>query len=101
MYIDYSLPDDIELICEKEIGILMKSIGIDATIKTDRTSLPYNHEMKFKVYWKYSPFQDRSILRSIIKELLINDILKLRYYVLIEKVDEGCIYHFRYHLRNK
>lgn len=97
---------------EKEIIDFVSQVGIQATVKTDKYSLPYTNEITFKLnYESYinGMYERERIYRPIMKELLDKDVYKIRFYIFIDTFDEeykgllklaGCgfKYHFRYYI---
>ena len=85
-----------------------KKVQITATKKTDKYSLPYQHEIIKKLMIEsYVPacFEFDRILRPIVKELLAKDVYKIRFYLHIETYEReiksfqpwgGIKYSFRY-----
>src|SRR5258708_40329120 len=77
--------------CESDLKSILTQLGIQATVKTDRYSLPYQKEIIAKA--SYVMFLSRMLehyrpaYRIIVKELLINDVKKIRFYFYIEESD--------------
>ena len=69
---------------EIEIIYLLRKIGISASKKTDKYSLPYQKEIVINLPIIYDGFSISKILRPILKELIEKDIYKIRFYFHIE-----------------
>ena len=75
---------------EKKIKTLLTSIGVAATVKSDRYSLPYVKEIKHTGMgesYLNGAFEIEPFLRTIAKEILNEDLYKIRFYVLAEIED--------------
>ena len=92
--------------CEKSFIDLLSRVGILATVKTDRYSLPYQEEKEVTLYgesYMNGPYEWYRVARPFIKELLDKNVYKIRFYIFIE-VDEtvfpmGAIkYKLRYYV---
>lgn len=97
----------LEISIEKKIKTLLTSIGVAATVKTDRYSLPYVKEIKHTGMgesYLNGAFEIEPFLRTIAKEILNEDLFKIRFYVLAEIEDRfpmGQVnYYFRYYPHN-
>ena len=98
-----------EMDCEKRLKDLFKQIGIQSSIKRDRFSLPYKHEiigeLQGQMFINYS-FNLDNIARVFVKELLDNNITKIRFYLTVDVITEDenigkrylgkVVYKFRY-----
>jgi len=96
--------------CEKSLIETLSRIGIDARVKTDRYSLPHQKEV-VKILQGESyvngPYEFHRVARDIVKELLIQDVSKIRFYILINIKTDGkgfagmfgqIEYKFRYYI---
>jgi len=75
---------------EKELIDILGKMGIQSSVKTDRYSLPYSHEIKcVKVGTSYlnSAFDTKELFRKIAEELLSKDATKIRFFMHIEIAD--------------
>lgn len=75
-------------------------LGVRASVKTDKYSLPYKHEIVTTLEDKGS-FEFYNAARVIVKEVLNKDIYNLRFYLLMNVTDKpryfgGMEYRFRY-----
>lgn len=98
-----------EIECEKKLKDLFKKIGIQSSVKRDRYSLPYKHEIIGEIqgasYINYAYNLD-NISRVFVKELLGKDVSKIRFYLTVDVVTEDesmskryfgkVVYKFRY-----
>lgn len=98
-----------EVECEKKLKDLFKKIGIQSSVKRDRYSLPYKHEIIGEIqgasYINYAYNLD-NIARVFVKELLDKDVSKIRFYLTVDVITENetmskryfgkVVYKFRY-----
>lgn len=86
---------------------LFPCLNIQASIKSDKKSLPYQHEVVFCLNcesYVQGMFEYRKGFRSITRELLDKNAFKIRFYVEIDTVDTsffnlGAVrYKFRYYI---
>jgi hypothetical protein len=98
-----------EIECEGKLKDLFKKIGIQSSIKTDRFSLPYTHEVVGEIegqsYINYA-FNLDNIARVFVKDLLDKNIYKIRFYLFVYVITEDetmskryngkVVYKFRY-----
>jgi len=98
-----------EIECEDKLKDLFKKIGIQSSIKTDRFSLPYTHEVVGEIegqsYINYA-FNLNNIARVFVKDLLDKNIYKIRFYLFVDVITEDetmskqyngkVVYKFRY-----
>ena len=71
---------------------LFNDVGITATVKTDKFSLPYTNEVVIKLHCEsYVPgvYERVRVYRPVLKELLAKDVRKIRFYILAETFDGG------------
>ena len=93
-----------EVLIEKKLIDLFKQMGINASVKSERYSLPFNNQLKCTGYgesYLNGAFETDRFFRKIIKELLDKDLYKFRFYVFAEIEDHfpmGKVnYYFNYH----
>ncbi len=100
--------DRFEIQAEGRIIDFLKVIGIHASVKTDRKSLPYQKEIHASHHGS-SYLNDafdltQTFYREIVRELLEEDIRKIRFYVLAEIYDGGFMgktkFSFRYYVHH-
>lgn len=98
-----------EIQCETKLKDLFKKVGIQSTVKRDRFSLPYTHEVIGEIegtsYINYA-FNIDNIARVFVKNLLDKDIHKIRFYLFVDVITEDenmskrysgkVVYKFRY-----
>ena len=107
--------DKLEKQFEEEFINFFEELGIQASIKSDKYSLPYNEEIIIKCMresYINNMYDRRRLLRPIVKELLSKNINKIRFYLHIETYDDGFTkgfqvitgtgfkYSFRYYIHN-
>ncbi len=72
-----------ETIIEKELIQLLWSLDIDASVKTDKKSLPYKETFK-TILCRTKPYSDsfywKKIYREVVKEILNKGYRKIRFY---------------------
>lgn len=80
-----------EIECERKLKDLFKKIGIQASIKRDRFSLPYTHEVIGEIegtsFINYA-FNLDNIARVFVKDLLDKNIHKIRFYLFVDVITE-------------
>lgn len=104
--------DEFEAEIQKEMIRTLKTVGIRASVKRDRFSLPYTNEkiviVPFVSYLN-AVFNYSKAFRPFVKELLDNDVHHIRLYIwtdLFERgslrtlSDSGLKYHFRYYVHH-
>ena len=89
---------------------ILEKVGIKSSVKTDKYSLPFKDEIVIKLHCESyinGMFEYERMGRKVIKELLNNDVHKIRFYVFIETFDSGkgffgtgIKYSFRYYVHN-
>ena len=98
-----------EIECERKLKDLFKKIGIQSSIKSDRFSLPYTHEVTGEIegqsYINYV-FNLDNIASVFVKDLLDKNIHKIRFYLFVDVITEDetmskryngkVVYKFRY-----
>lgn len=89
---------------EKRLIDTFRSFDINATVKSDRYSLPYTHEIKHTGYgesYLNGAFESMPLFRKIFKEILDENLYKIRFYIFAEIEDHfpmGKVnYYFRYY----
>ena len=93
-----------EKIVEKDLIDLMGKIGINASVKSDRYSLPFNKQVVHTGYgesYLNGAFETDFFFRKIMKEMIDTGSYKVRFYVLCEIEDSfpmGKVnYYFNYY----
>ena len=88
---------------EEKIIKMLDMIGTHASVKTDRYSLPYKHQIKHTRQassYLNDAFDTRQFIREIAEEVLKYEITKLRFYVFAE-MEGGMFgkmnYYFNYY----
>jgi coenzyme F420-reducing hydrogenase alpha subunit len=88
---------------EEKIIKMLDMISTHATVKTDRYSLPYKHQIKHTKHatsYLNDAFDTRQFIREIAEEVLKYEITKLRFYVFAE-MEGGMFgkmnYYFNYY----
>jgi len=80
-----------EIECEGKLKDLFKKVGILASIKRDRFSLPYTHEVIGEIegtsFINYA-FNLDNIARVFVKDLLDKNIHKIRFYLFVDVITE-------------
>ena len=80
-----------EIECERKLKDLFKKIGIQASIKRDKFSLPYTHEVIGEIegtsFINYA-FNLDNIARVFVKDLLDKNIHKIRFYLFVDVITE-------------
>lgn len=101
--------DKFELYCEKSLLEIFQKLGIKSIVKSARKSLPYNNELTVVLEGETdmnAPYEFFRVANKILKEILVKDIKKLRFYIQIDVytrnknyvADWGKIeYRFRYY----
>lgn len=98
-----------EIQCEAKLKDLFKKVGIQSSVKRDRFSLPYTHEVIGEIegssFINYA-FNIDNIARVFVKDLLDKDIHKIRFYLFVDVITEDetmskryngkVVYKFRY-----
>lgn len=79
--------ESFELDWQERLIHLLSNVGIYATTKMDRFSLPYNEEINLTLRgssWLNDAFDFTKLGRLVVKRLLEEDFEKVRFYLLIE-----------------
>ncbi len=98
-----------EIECEAKLKDLFRMIGIQSSVKRDRYSLPYKHEVVGEIegtsYINYA-YNIDNIARVFVKDLLDKNVSKIRFYLFVEVITEDetmskryfgkVVYNFRY-----
>lgn len=99
--------EEFERKCEDSLINTLSRLNIHASVKTDRYSLPYQFEVEKTLYgesYLNGPYEFYRVAREFVKELLVKDVYKIRFYLLIdvdtEKMLGKVTYKFRYYIHN-
>ena len=104
--------DGFESHMEKKLTATLRNVDIQATVKRDKFSLPYEHERIVKLpleSFMNAVFDYRRVFRPVVKELLDKNVYRIRFYLwtdLFEDTDTrprihaGIRYHFRYYVHD-
>ena len=92
--------------CEASLINTLSRLDINATVKTDRYSLPYQKEIPVQLggeSYMNGPYEFYRVARKLVKELLNENVYKIRFYILIDVDTESglmgkLIYKFRYYI---
>lgn len=88
-----------EMESESKLKNLFRMIGIQSSVKRDRYSLPYTHEVIGEIegasYINYA-FNLDNIARVFVKDLLDKNVSKIRYYLFVDVITEDEIMSKRY-----
>lgn len=94
---------NLEKSIEEKVIKMLDMISTHATVKTDRYSLPYKHQIKHTKHatsYLNDAFDTRQFIREIAEEVLKYEITKLRFYVFAE-MEGGMFgkmnYYFNYY----
>jgi len=102
-----------EISIEKRLIDIFKKLGISATVKTDRYSLPFNNQIKVTQYsesYLNAAFNTDKLFRNVLREILNKDLEKIRFFVFLEIVDSSynnpfsdsaVNFYFNYHVKEK
>ena len=91
---------------EKHLLEIFKKLNINAIVKTDPYSLPYNKELEYTLYFSSyinESYDYRYISRKILKDILSEDLYQFRFYIYVDVITPdsrfgGKVnYYFRYH----
>ena len=95
---------NIETSIEKRLIIFLNEMGINASVKSERYSLPIKYQIKTTQYgesYLNGAFETYKLFREVAKHVSTNDIQKLRFYVFAEIEDQfpmGKVnYYFNFH----
>jgi coenzyme F420-reducing hydrogenase alpha subunit len=94
---------NLEKSIEEKVIKMLDMIGTHASVKTDRYSLPYKHQIRHTRQassYLNDAFDTRQFIREIAEEVLKYEITKLRFYVFAE-MEGGMFgkmnYYFNYY----
>jgi hypothetical protein len=79
-----------EISIEKRLISIFENLGISASVKTDRYSLPFNNQIKITQYsesYLNAAFNTDKLFREIFKKILNQDLEKIRFFIFLEIVD--------------
>ena len=79
-----------EISIEKRLIEIFENLGINASVKSDRYSLPFNKQIKVTQYsesYLNAAFNTDKLFREIFKEVLSEDLRKVRFFVFLEIID--------------
>jgi hypothetical protein len=94
---------------EEHLLGIFKNLGMNAIVKTDPYSLPYNNEFEYsRRFSSYinDAYDYRYASREILKEVLENDLYKFRFYIYVDvytfaednrPLGKEVKYYFRYY----
>lgn len=95
---------DLEMRIEKSLIDMLRELDIQSSVKTDRYSLPYTNQVVHTGYgesYLNAAFFSAPFKRKIVKELLENNIFKIRFFIFAEIEDKfpmGKVnYYFNYY----
>jgi len=77
---------DFERECELSLIETLSRLSIQATVKTDPYSLPYQEEIIVPLYgesYLNGPYEFHRVVKQIVKHLLTADVSKIRFYFFI------------------
>ncbi len=90
---------------EKDMIEVLTKMGINATVKTDRYSLPFQRQIKTTQYgesYLNGAFESIKLYRSVLSEMVELNIYKIRFYIFAEVEDHFPIgkvnYYFNYYM---
>lgn len=90
---------------EKDMIEVLRKMGIHATVKTDRYSLPYEFQVKTTQNgesYLNGAFESVKLYREVLRNLLEMDVYKIRFYIFAEVEDSfpmGRVnYYFNYYI---
>ena len=94
--------------CEESIIKTLSKLDVNATVKTDRYSLPFKEEIVVTLNgesYLNGPYEFFRVARKVVKEILNRNIYKMRFYIYINLLPgEGVFggfgkveYRFRYY----
>ena len=90
---------------ETDMIEVFKKMGIHATVKTDRYSLPYQIQIKTTQNgesYLNGAFESVKLYRAVLKEMITLNLYKIRFYILAEVEDGPYMgkvnYYFNYYI---
>jgi len=96
---------DLEKKIEKDMIFVLSKMGINASVKTDRYSLPVKNQIKTTQYgesYLNSTFKSHKLYREVLSEMLKMNVHKVRFYIFAEVEDSLYLgkvnYYFNYYI---
>lgn len=96
---------NLEMKIEKDMIEVFQKMGINATVKTDRYSLPYQGQIKTTQYgesYLNGAFESIKLYRAVLSKMVELDTYKIRFYIFAEVEDSlpmGKVnYYFNYYV---
>ena len=90
---------------EKDMIQVFIKMGIHATVKTDRYSLPYDLQIKttqFGESYLNGAYESIKLYRAVLKKMVDSDLYKIRFFILAEVEDGPYMgkvnYYFNYYI---
>jgi hypothetical protein len=90
---------------EEDMIAVLSKMGINASVKTDRYSLPYQFQIKTTQYgesYLNGAFESVKLYRAVLKEMTTLNLYKIRFYILAEVEDTPYMgkvnYYFNYYI---
>ena len=90
---------------EKDMIEVLSKIGINASVKTDRYSLPFQGQIKTTQQgesYLNGAFESYKLYREVLKEIVNQDLYKIRFYIFAEVEDSPYMgkvnYYFNYYI---
>ena len=90
---------------EKDMIEVFNKMGINASVKTDRYSLPYQFQIKTTQYgesYLNGAFESVKLYRAVLKEMVNLNLYKIRFYIFAEVEDTPYMgkvnYYFNYYI---
>lgn len=90
---------------EKDMIEVLSKMGIHATVKTDRYSLPYQFQIKTTQLgesYLNGAFESIKLYRAVLKKMVDSDLYKIRFFILAEVEDGHYMgkvnYYFNYYI---
>ena len=90
---------------EKDMIEVLSKIGINASVKTDRYSLPFQGQIKTTQQgesYLNGAFESYKLYRAVLKEIVNQDLYKIRFYIFAEVEDSPYMgkvnYYFNYYI---
>lgn len=102
-YVEHMI--NLEKKIEKDMIEILFKMGINASVKTDRYSLPYQHQIKTTQHgesYLNGAFESIKLYRAVLSEMVRMDIYKVRFYIFAEVEDNPYMgkvnYYFNYYI---
>lgn len=90
---------------EKDMIGVFSKMGINASVKTDRYSLPHQFQIKTTQHgesYLNGAFESYKLYRAVLKEMVNLDLYKIRFYIFAEVEDSPYMgkvnYYFNYYI---